>query len=197
MEMFHPAPILPSNAPPWTGDSNDGSSHLHRSSDQTHNRQLGFLPSQRCTTAYTTDSSDDDDDDDDDDNGSADVLDMAAGRKGSMYSQPQVSTYGYPRLADQDVYTPVTDEKHDSHSNPTHHRRCAWSGEVKETRSQEKVGRDARRLAGMLSQCEGYLKYRSRQPKEGRGKQDQKWPDHMEDAFLRGTYDEVLLRHIC
>ncbi|KAL1302779.1 hypothetical protein AAFC00_003126 [Neodothiora populina] len=43
----------------------------------------------------------------------------------------------------------------------------------------------AKKLAALFAQCEGYRNYRKRQPKEGKGKEEQKWPDHLEEAFLR------------
>jgi len=46
---------------------------------------------------------------------------------------------------------------------------------------------DAERLYAHFRQSEAYNKYRNRQTKDEKGGGDQKWPDHLERAFFRGT----------
>ncbi|EMC98932.1 hypothetical protein BAUCODRAFT_41355, partial [Baudoinia panamericana UAMH 10762] len=36
-----------------------------------------------------------------------------------------------------------------------------------------------------FQKCDGYSKYRQRQHKDDKGSPDQKWPDHLEEAFFR------------
>jgi transcriptional enhancer factor len=50
----------------------------------------------------------------------------------------------------------------------------------------------ARILLRRFHNSEQYAKYRSRQGKTEGKDGDQKWPDHLEQAFFRGTYFSVL-----
>ena len=45
---------------------------------------------------------------------------------------------------------------------------------------------EAKRLYRRFLSSEKYAKYRGRQHKEDKPEFDQKWPDHMEEAFFRG-----------
>ena len=48
------------------------------------------------------------------------------------------------------------------------------------------VAQEAKKLYRRFFQSEQYTKYRTKQHKEDKGGQDQKWPDHLEEAFFRG-----------
>lgn len=176
MEVFQPTPILPSNAPPWADDGDDPS-HLQILQDQT-----GFRPSQQCASVYTAD-----DISDQEDHG---MPNANYGDLDPNPSQANIAFYGgIPSRANQKIYNVIkrANEYRDSVlRNPG--KRIEKSGNgAKQERQLEAM---ARRLAARFSQCEGYIKYRARQPKEqpkdGKGEKDQKWPDHMEHAFLRG-----------
>ena len=52
----------------------------------------------------------------------------------------------------------------------------------------------ARRLLRRFHAAEGYSKYRDRQLKPDAKKEDQKWPDHLEQAFFRGRSLHSLTR---
>lgn len=62
-----------------------------------------------------------------------------------------------------------------------------YSGPTGLTREQQEKELEARRLVSLFAQCEGYIKYRNPHPKDDRKvRLDNIWPDHLEDAFLRG-----------
>lgn len=50
------------------------------------------------------------------------------------------------------------------------------------------VVKKASELYRRFQECPGYTKYRSRQQKDDKAGQEQKWPDHLEEAFFRGQY---------
>jgi hypothetical protein len=51
---------------------------------------------------------------------------------------------------------------------------------------------DTARMLLRRFQCsEEYAKYRARQAKNGKKDDDQKWPDHLEEAFFRGTFPKL------
>jgi hypothetical protein len=52
----------------------------------------------------------------------------------------------------------------------------------------------ARILLRRFHNSEQYAKYRSRQGKSDGKDGDQKWPDHLENAFFRGMYSTMLKR---
>ncbi|KAF1347736.1 TEA/ATTS domain family-domain-containing protein [Delphinella strobiligena] len=179
MEVYQPTPILPSNAPPWAGVSEeDETTQLQVLQEQCGNRQLGFLPSQRCASTYNAD-----DESDTDDCSPMAALDSHLGHRAVSYPQPHASEYRYPNSLYENNYSSM---KHDyCVSNRLQGHRRGVLGETNEAKEERKREAAARRLASLFAQCEGYIKYRNRQPKEGKGKDDQKWPEHMEDAFLR------------
>jgi hypothetical protein len=45
---------------------------------------------------------------------------------------------------------------------------------------------EAEYLFSRFRQSDAYVKYRSRQSKDDKGNDDQKWPDHLEKAFFQG-----------
>lgn len=182
MEVYQPTPILPSNAPPWAGVSEeDETTQLQVFQEQCGNRQLGFLPSQRCASAYNAD-----DGSDTDGFSPTAALNSQLGHRAVSYPQPHTSEYRYPNSEYENNYSSM---KHDySGSNRLQGHRHRVLGETNEAKEERKREAAARKLASRFAQCEGYIKYRNRQPKEGKGKDDQKWPEHMEDAFLRGSF---------
>lgn len=185
MEVFQPIPVLPSNAPPWTGVEDDESSQLQVLQEQCGNRQLGFLPSQRSASAYTGE----DGSSPDEDFARGGILDSQQSGRGaiSSYAPSHMSGYAYASVANENIYASVPSVKHGYLSHRPQGQRHRRPGETTHARDERKRDAQSRRLAALFSQCEGYLKYRNRQPKEGKGaSKDQKWPDHMEDAFLRG-----------
>lgn len=169
MEVFQPAPILPSNAPPWA--DNEDSILLQ---EQCRSKPFGFLPSQPCAPAYSADD--------------ADGLDE--------YNSVELSDSHFANRGENHGFQPR--EQH----NSSHH---VGPSEAEEVWEGKRLDAEARKLAARISQCEGYIKYRNRQPK---GKKGQKWPDALEDAFLRGSYQSFVcckrihgcsqfLKHLC
>jgi hypothetical protein len=47
---------------------------------------------------------------------------------------------------------------------------------------------EAEYLFSRFRQSDAYVKYRSRQSKDDKGNDDQKWPDHLEKAFFQGAH---------
>ncbi|KAI5254044.1 hypothetical protein E4T42_02525 [Aureobasidium subglaciale] len=171
MESFHPTPVVPSNAPLWT--EVDQGSHVLR--EQCGNRQLGYLQTQTTQDYYA--------------NINDDSTCGLAGVRGSVY-QPlqfgrgQPGKPHYPWMAGlAQRYDPSSQYLF---SNVTRGKsrgiRCTLSDDQEMDQAAE---RKARLLASRFLRCDGYIKYRNRQPKEKKGnKEDAKWPDHIEDAFI-------------
>jgi transcriptional enhancer factor len=57
---------------------------------------------------------------------------------------------------------------------------------------EAKLQYEAERLYRRFRQSDQYIKYRARQSKDDKGNGDQKWPDHLEKAFFRGTIRPVV-----
>jgi transcriptional enhancer factor len=53
-------------------------------------------------------------------------------------------------------------------------------------KSEAQVEYETKRLLSLLHRCEKYEKYRARQPQTAKDR-EQRWPDHLEEAFFRGT----------
>ncbi|KAI5201369.1 hypothetical protein E4T39_05299 [Aureobasidium subglaciale] len=166
MESFHPTPVVPSNAPLWTELDQD--SRTLR--EQCGNTQLGYLQTQP-TQDY--------------DNVNNDSTCGSAGVRGSAY-QPlqfgrgQVGKPHYPWMAGlAQRYDPSA-----QHLFSNINRGKSRGLSDMPTDDQEKdqqAERNARLLASRFLRCDGYIRYRNRQPKEKKGN---KWPDHIEDAFI-------------
>lgn len=170
MESFHPTPVVPSNAPLWTDI--DQESRVLR--EQCSNRQLGYLQTQ--SQDYFPHVSDD-------------STCGSAGARASVYQPqyPRASSYQYPWMAG------LAHNKYDPNSHRLFNNlnRRRYRGMDKNELSHQAKDRDAemqaRMLAARFARCDGYIKYRNRQPKEKKGsKEDAKWPDHIEDAFIIG-----------
>lgn len=52
---------------------------------------------------------------------------------------------------------------------------------------EARIRLEAERLYNRVRKSQHYLKYRDRQTKDDKGNQDQKWPEHLEKAFFRGS----------
>ncbi|THX14622.1 hypothetical protein D6D13_02759 [Aureobasidium pullulans] len=171
MESFHPTPVVPSNAPLWAEIDQDP--RILR--EQCANRQLGYLQTQNTQDYYSTIN-------DDSTCGSA-------GARTSAY-QPLQFGQGRPGKSHYPWMAGLA-QKYDPNSqhlfNNVNRGRFCGLGNIP-TGNQEKdqdAERKARLLASRFLRCDGYIKYRNRQPKEKKGsKEDAKWPDHIEDAFI-------------
>lgn len=53
-------------------------------------------------------------------------------------------------------------------------------------KSEAQIEYETKRLLSLLHRCEKYEKYRARQPQTAKDR-EQRWPDHLEEAFFRGT----------
>lgn len=73
------------------------------------------------------------------------------------------------------------------YGHPHRHSRYFSHGE------EESVTRQAKRLWQRFQASPAYKKYRGRQHKDDKGNTEQKWPDHLEEAFFRGK--QVLHSH--
>ena len=58
--------------------------------------------------------------------------------------------------------------------------------QVNGEKSAAQVEYETKRLLNLLHRCEKYEKYRARQPQTAKDR-EQRWPDHLEEAFFRGT----------
>ncbi|KAI4722645.1 hypothetical protein E4T48_01113 [Aureobasidium sp. EXF-10727] len=167
MESFFPTPVVPSNAPLWSEVDQD--SRVLR--EQCGNRQLGYLQTQNTPDYYTNINDDS-------------TCGSASGRA-SAYQQLQFGRKArYPWMAGL---------AHKFDPGPSHLLNNANRGRFRgfgslPTDDQEidqEAERKARLLASRFLRCDGYIKYRNRQPKEKKGsKEDAIWPDHIEDAFI-------------
>ncbi|KAF2017703.1 hypothetical protein BU24DRAFT_490820 [Aaosphaeria arxii CBS 175.79] len=59
------------------------------------------------------------------------------------------------------------------------------TAQLNSERSEEQIEHETKRLLRLLIRCDKYQKYRDRQPQTQKEK-EQKWPDHLEEAFFRG-----------
>lgn len=188
MEVFQPTPILPSNAPPWAGHENEiQASPPH---EQYNNRQVGFLPSQPYNVVYQEPAGD-----------GVGMHDWSQDQDG--YQDPS-KTNPYQAFAGLDrnfcastivglnnqiswSYVPHKNERRKPLSQALIEVQTRRASDARRERQVQKI---ARQLAALFMRCEGYAKYRARQPKtnseKGEKQKDQMWPDDMEDAFLRG-----------
>ncbi|CAD0115465.1 unnamed protein product [Aureobasidium uvarum] len=175
MESFLPTPVVPSNAPLWSEVDQD--SRILR--EQCGNRQLGYLQTENIQDYYT--------------NINDDSTCGSAGGRASAYQHLQFGRGrpGKPHFP----WMAGLAQKYDL--GPQHLLNNANRGWFRglgsmPTDDQEKdheAERKARLLASRFLRCDGYIKYRNRQPKEKKGsKEDAKWPDHIEDAFIVGSY---------
>ncbi|KAI4843141.1 hypothetical protein E4T45_08750, partial [Aureobasidium sp. EXF-8846] len=169
MESFLPTPVVPSNAPLWSEIDQD--SHVLR--EQCGNRQLGYLQTQHNQDYYTNLNDDS-------------TCGSAGGR---AYQTLQFGTRrpGKPHFP----WMAGLAQKYDPGPQRMLHNgaRGRYRGlENMPTDDQEKdqiAEREARLVASRFLRCDGYIKYRNRQPKEKKGsKEDAKWPDHIEDTFI-------------
>ena len=173
MESFHPTPVVPSNAPIWAEIDQD--SRILR--EQCANRQLGYIQTQNTQDYYSTIN-------DDSTCGSAGA--RASAYQPLQFGQGRPGKPHYPWMAG-------LAQKYDPNSqhlfNNVNRGRFRGLGNIP-TGNLEKdqdAERKARLLASRFLRCDGYIKYRNRQPKEKKGsKEDAKWPDHIEDAFIIG-----------
>jgi len=58
--------------------------------------------------------------------------------------------------------------------------------QLHDDKSEGQIEFETKRLLHKVRNCEKYKKYRERQPRNAKEKL-QKWPDHLEEAFFRGT----------
>ncbi|OAG05831.1 uncharacterized protein CC84DRAFT_735891 [Paraphaeosphaeria sporulosa] len=61
-------------------------------------------------------------------------------------------------------------------------------------KSEAQIDLETKRLMKLLKACDKYQKYRDRQPSDtasAKDNKEQRWPDHLEEAFFRG----MLSRH--
>lgn len=184
MRVFHPAPILPSNAPPWAGvENSDHYSQLGSFQDQRGDKHEAFLPSQHYAPV---DGSDDASDDDEKFSVPA-VLDRQMGHGNMAYIPSHATEYTQTTLPDENMYSSILALEHQydiQRSQLLQNNRHL--DDANQARTERKLEATARWLAESFALCDGYVKYRQRQPKSTKKKMDQIWPDHMETAFLRG-----------
>ncbi|KAH0337553.1 hypothetical protein KCU81_g8059, partial [Aureobasidium melanogenum] len=171
MESFRPTPVVPSNAPLWSDIDQD--SRILK--EQCGNRQLGYLQTQNNLEYYSNLNDD-----------------STCGSAGGRPAAYQPLQYGRPRPGKlQHSWMAGLAQKYEPGSqhllNNVNRGRFRGLGNMP-TDDQEKdqeAERKARLLASRFLRCDGYIKYRNRQPKEKKGnKEDAKWPDHIEDAFI-------------
>jgi hypothetical protein len=177
MESFLPIPVVPSNAPLWPDTDQD--SHILR--EQCGNRQLGYLQTQHTQDYYT--------------NVNDDSICGSAGGRGYQSLQFGVGQRGKPHFP----WMAGLAQKYDPGpqrllNNGTRGRYRGLEGMPTNDQEEEREAeRKARHLASRFVRCDGYIKYRNRQPKEKKGsKEDAKWPDHIEDTFIVGSYNAWL-----
>lgn len=173
MESFHPTPVVPSNAPLWSDVDQD--SRILR--EQCANRQLGYIQTHH-NPDWSTGINDDT------------ACGSAVARMPSYLPQ-------FHRTNSSDLnWLGLSNNKYDRNAyrlfNNLNRQRHPGT-EKTELGNQAKdreAEYNARVLAARFARCDGYIKYRNRQPKEKKGnKEDQKWPDHIEDAFIVGEFE--------
>lgn len=164
MEVFQPTPILPSRAPRWA-DVEEVSARVLR--EQSGNRQIAYSHSQPFSHEYTVNDEGNDG--------------FQFGLQGHSKSYRSIPSNG--GIYSGQIVKP-REHRNNRHSS-YRTRRKGESDAGKDERDIRRLEQTARHLAILFARCDGYIKYRNRQPKQGT-KDDQKWPDHMEDAFLRG-----------
>lgn len=187
MESFLPTPVVPSNAPLWPDTDQD--SHILR--EQCGNRQLGYLQTQHAQDYYTNINDD-----------------STCGSAGSrVYQSLQFGRArpGKPHFPWMAGLAPKFNR--DPQRLLSHGSRGRYPGlehiPTDDQAKDQEAERKARLLASKFLRCDGYIKYRNRQPKEKKGgKEDAKWPDHIEDTFIIGSYVvqshfDVLANVIC
>jgi hypothetical protein len=173
MESFLPTPVVPSNAPLWPDADQD--SHILR--EQCGNRQLGYLQTQHTQDYYT--------------NLNHDSTCGSAGGRAYQSLQFGVARRGKPHFP----WMAGLAQKYDPGpqcilDNGTYGRHSGPGNIPTDDQEADQVAeREVRLVASRFLRCDGYIKYRNRQPKEKKGsKEDAKWPDHIEDAFIVGQY---------
>jgi transcriptional enhancer factor len=67
-----------------------------------------------------------------------------------------------------------------------------YATELNGDKSEEQIEQETKRLLRIVRRCEKYIKYRERQPQTTKEK-EQRWPDHMEEAFFRGAIQSLLI----
>lgn len=58
-------------------------------------------------------------------------------------------------------------------------------------KSEAQIDLETKRLMKLLKACDKYQKYRDRQPSDttsAKDNKEQRWPDHLEEAFFRGIF---------
>lgn len=173
MEAFLPTPVVPSNAPLWSDIDQD--SRILK--EQCGNRQLGYLQTQNTLDFYS--------------NANDDSTCGSAGGRPSAYHSLQLGRSRPGKL--QHSWTAGLAQKYDPGAQHllSNVNRGGFRGlgnmPTDDQEKDQEAERKARLLASRFLRCDGYIKYRNRQPKEKKGnKEDAKWPDHIEDAFIVG-----------
>lgn len=176
MEVFQPTPILPSRVPGWT-DVDEASARVLR--EQSGNKQLAYHQSQPFAQGYAI-------------NDARHDGFLALGLQGHLKPSYQLSGPSCSLPSNEDIYSAQTvkPREYRNHRHTSYRSRRPGENEAeKSEREFRRLEQTARHLAALFTKCDGYIKYRNRQPKQGT-KGDQKWPDHMEDAFLRGRFQK-------
>lgn len=164
MKMLQPTRVLPSNAPPLQ----EGCDGLHQASRvlQEHpgNRQQHYdfgNTSEWTQAKYPYDQQ----------KYPANVL-TGENAYPRHHVQQQQGQHHQPQLY---------------HPQPQH--RAAWRyGFAGRYQDEAALQYNAERLYRRFRQSDQYVKYRTRQSKDDKGNGDQKWPDHLEKAFFRGSW---------
>jgi hypothetical protein len=185
MDTFHPTPVVPSNAPPWTDLDHD--SKVLR--EDCVNRQLGYVQTQ--DNDYFANIGDD----------------STCGSTEARVSayQPLQFGHGIPGRPHYPWMSGLVQSNNNNNEYDLHNQNIfnnVGSGKVRgplglgmyPSLAQDEKDRiaetNARHLAARFSRCEGYVKYRKGQPKERKNnKGEAVWPDIIEDAFIIGLWD--------
>lgn len=101
----------------------------------------------------------------------------------NTYPAPPVQ-HGYPLYPQPAVPTWQNELRRTGYARGTYGRR-----QIGQTPAEKTV--EAKKLYRRFLSSDQYAKYRQRQHKDNKGNQDQKWPDHLEEAFFRGTHPFV------
>lgn len=175
MEAFLPTPVVPSNAPLWSDVDPD--SRILK--EQCGNGQLGFLQTQNTLDFYS--------------NVKDDSTCGSGGKWPPAYHSLQFGRSRPGKL--QHSWMAGLAQEYDPGRQhlPSNVNRGRLRGlgnmPTDDQEKDQEAERKARLLASRFLRCDGYIKYRNRQPKEKKGnKKDVKWPDHIEDAFIVGQY---------
>lgn len=156
--MIHPPRVLPSNAPPLAGEGNEQPSRVLQ--EHSGNRQATpFTYGQGYGEQKTVPAS----------LGENTYPSHPMHSTYSLYSQPPASNW-HPDPRGRTGYVPSTCRRK--------------TGYI--TAAEKAL--EAQKLYRRFLNSDSYAKYRQRQQKDDKGNQEQKWPDHLEEAFFRGTH---------